>query len=52
MVAPQAEGPAPTDLRMIWPNETSDFTPWLAENLQAAGMAQRVNGWQKGNLCG
>ena len=37
MVAPQAEGPAPTDLCMIWPNETSDFTPWLAANLHLLG---------------
>ena len=43
MVAPQAEGPAPTDLRMIWPNETSDFTPWLAENLHLWGHAIGVD---------
>ena len=43
MVAPQAEGPAPTDLRMIWPNETSDFTPWLAENLHLLGHAIGVD---------
>ena len=43
MVAPQAEGPAPTDLRMIWSNETSDFTPWLAENLHLLGHAIGVD---------
>ena len=27
------------DLRDIWPNEASNFTPWLAENLSALGEA-------------
>ena len=27
------------DLREIWPNEASDFTPWLAENLDKLGEA-------------
>ena len=27
------------DIREIWPDEASDFTPWLAENLSALGEA-------------
>lgn len=27
------------DLRAIWPKEASDFTPWLASNIQALGEA-------------
>ena len=27
------------DIREIWPNEASDFTPWLAENLDTLGKA-------------
>ncbi len=27
------------DLRKLWPNEASNFTPWLAENIEALGEA-------------
>lgn len=29
-------------LREIWPNEPSDFTPWLAENIEALGEALKL----------
>ncbi len=31
--------PEPVSLRDIWPNETLDFTPWLASNLHLLGKA-------------
>jgi hypothetical protein len=29
----------PVDIRQIWPNEATDFTPWLAENIDHLGRA-------------
>ena len=29
----------PVDLRDVWPYEASDFTPWLADNLDRLGEA-------------
>lgn len=29
----------PVDIRDIWPNEATDFTPWLAENIDRLGQA-------------
>jgi len=29
----------PVDIRDIWPNEASDFTPWLVENIDRLGQA-------------
>ncbi len=31
------------DLREIWPNEATDFTPWLANNLRGLGDALRLD---------
>ena len=32
-----------TDLRLAWPKEASDFTPWLAENIDELGDALGVD---------
>jgi hypothetical protein len=29
----------PVDIRDIWPNEATDFTPWLVENIERLGQA-------------
>lgn len=29
----------PVDIREIWPNETTDFTPWLVDNIERLGQA-------------
>src|SRR5512137_367401 len=29
----------PVDIREIWPNEATDFTPWLVENIDRLGQA-------------
>jgi hypothetical protein len=29
----------PIDIREIWPNEATDFTPWLVENIERLGQA-------------
>ena len=33
----------PVDLKKVWPNEASDFTPWLAANLDRLGEALGIN---------
>ena len=33
----------PVDLRAVWPNEASDFTPWLAENLEELSKALGID---------
>lgn len=30
---------ASVDIRKIWPNEATDFTPWLVENIERLGSA-------------
>ena len=39
MTAPEPGQPEPLSPRDVWPNETLDFTPWLAENLHLVGEA-------------
>ena len=29
----------PVDIRDIWPNEATDFTPWLVDNIDRLGQA-------------
>ena len=33
----------PVDLKKVWPNEASDFTPWLDANLDRLGEALGIN---------
>ena len=39
MTTPGSESPEHVSMRSIWPNETIDFTPWLAKNLPLLGHA-------------